>query len=703
MSQNQTNKRLISCIIALFLISLMGLIYTQIRLKQNDDKRMLTTISNQKLFLATTTDKLDKKLGLMADKLDSYATLLSAGKISMPEFESELSNEKLWLNYGIVGVGIAEVPKLRSGGRKHFHRTYWLNLTTRFESQEDSNNYALNTQENVWFNDVLKKQKPQWSRSYYDNSLREFIFSYSAPVYDLAHKNIIAVLVVDFDSQFIDSIVSQNIGQKYTSIISRDDGAYIYTDDTDKVLNQISLSKMTNKNSIEAQTYQYINKAPCDKVCSLALSDNSEKHLILYQSLKKMPWTIFADYTTRQLGSLNRESDNSLTMLNIGFWVISLLLLVILVNLYRMRKKRTFKTLWQLSALVSLILVCGIVYVWKISNHLYYRDTSKAIINQTILDSYIQQYDAASQLKRTESIVKIPTAIIIDSAEFLNSYNIQLSGHIMQRYPKNNEDAWGVKFNDGFDAKITQTGVQKTNRYDHVTWSFQVKIRENFDYSHYPFNHGSIWLAVSPVNQHKNLLFTPDFSYYNGLTDINAANGVARNLIIPGWYIRGSYFNYQDDSSRMVNNVNSYSAIDLPALTFNILIGATFGDAVITTVIPPMVIIMILFVTMLTISKKGNKSIEFKVNSILSASSGMLFTIVFTHVSLRNKITSAIMYIEYFYLMMYIVVPLIPINAFLFATKKFPWVNFASNLYAKLLFFPVISFLLFIISLWRFA
>lgn len=681
----------------------MGLIYTQIRLKQNDDKRMLTTISNQKLFLATTTDKLDKKLGLMADKLDSYATLLSAGKISMSEFESELSNEKLWLNYGIVGVGIAEVPKFRSGGRKHFHRTYWLNLTTRFESQEDSNNYALNTQENVWFNDVIKNQKPQWSRSYYDNSLREFIFSYSAPVYDLAHKNIIAVLVVDFDSQFIDSIVSQNIGQKYTSIISHDDGAYIYTDDTDKVLNQVSLSKMTNKNSIEAQTYQYINKAPCDKVCSLALSDNSEKHLILYQSLKKMPWTIFADYTTRQLGSLNRESDNSLTMLNIGFWVISLVLLVILVNLYRMRRKRTFKTLWQLSALVSLILVCGIVYVWKISNHLYYRDTSKAIINQTILDSYIQQYDAASQLKRTESIVKIPTAIIIDSAEFLNSYNIQLSGHIMQRYPKNNEDAWGVKFNDGFDAKITQTGVQKTNRYDHVTWSFQVKIRENFDYSHYPFNHGSIWLAVSPVNQHKNLLFTPDFSYYNGLTDINAANGVARNLIIPGWYIRGSYFNYQDDSSRMVNNVNSYSAIDLPALTFNILIGATFGDAVITTVIPPMVIIMILFVTMLTISKKGNKSIEFKVNSILSASSGMLFTIVFTHVSLRNKITSAIMYIEYFYLMMYIVVPLIPINAFLFATKKFPWVNFASNLYAKLLFFPVISFLLFIISLWRFA
>lgn len=695
------SNKLVWFIAILLVLNFSGLIYTQIKLKQNENQKMQKTISNQKLFLATTADRIDYKIGALADKLDDYASQLNSGSLKLEDLDLKLKNDKAWLNYGVVGLGLADVPKPRNG-HKHFHRVYWINHTTQIESQEDSLNYTSNTPENAWFNDVLKSKTKRWSKPYYDGSLQEFIFSYSVPIYDHARKNIVAVLVVDFDLQIIDRQVSQNIGQKYTSIIDKNDGTYIYTDDTDKVLNHVSL-KNINDDLLGNSAYQQIKNSPCNQVCSYNPSSVLGQGLLIYQSLQKLPWVIVARYNNQQLISLNRVSENSLTMLNIGFCVGSLLLLVILFNLHRMKRRRTLNILWQTSVLATIILASGIVYIWKVSNYLYYRDTSKAIINQTILNNYVKQYDAASRLKRAESIEQIPTAIIIDSVEFLNSYNIQLTGHIMQHYPKNDEANWGVKFNDGFDSKITQIGVQKSNRYDVITWSFQVKIRENFDYTHYPFNHGSIWIAVSPTNQNKNLLFVPDFSYYNGLTDINAANGVAKNLIIPGWYIRGSYFNYQEDTSRMVNNVNSFATVDLPALTFNILIGATLGDALITTIIPPMVIIMILFVTLLTISKRKSKFIEFKVNSILSASSGMLFTIVFTHVSLRNKITSAIMYVEYFYLMMYIVVPLIPINAFLFATKRFSWLNYGSNLYVKLLFFPAICFFLFIISLWRFS
>lgn len=153
----------------------------------------------------------------------------------------------------------------------------------------------------------------------------------------------------------------------------------------------------------------------------------------------------------------------------------------------------------------------------------------------------------------------------------------------------------------------------------------------------------------------------------------------------------------------MSNAVNTYQTIDLPALTFNVTVGATFGDALITTIIPPLIITLILFITLLTTSRRKNKFIEFKVASILSSSSGMLFTIVFTHVSLRNKLTSAIMYIEYFYLLMYIVVLLIPINVFLFSTHLHKIINFGNNILIKLLFFPIINLLVFIISLWRFS
>ena len=215
---------------------------------------------------------------------------------------------------GIVGLGIADVPKNRNGHR-HFRRTYWLNHTTQIESYEDSDNYTLNVPENAWFNDALKGKNSRWSKPYYEGSLQEFILSYSVPVYDRAQRNIIAVLVIDFDLQIIDRQVSQNIGQKYTSIIDKNDGTYIYADDTDKVLNHISLKNATD-DLLGQNTYQQIRNNPCNQVCSFSVLSGLDKELILYQSLQKLPWLIVAKYNNQQLSSLNRTTKNSLGSVN---------------------------------------------------------------------------------------------------------------------------------------------------------------------------------------------------------------------------------------------------------------------------------------------------------------------------------------------------------------------------------------------------
>ncbi len=61
---------------------------------------------------------------------------------------------------------------------------------------------------------------------------------------------------------------------------------------------------------------------------------------------------------------------------------------------------------------------------------------------------------AITTIKKTEPLTSVPTSIMVDSIEFLNSYNIQLTGHIMQRYPKSLENEKGIKFNDGFDVRV---------------------------------------------------------------------------------------------------------------------------------------------------------------------------------------------------------------------------------------------------------
>lgn len=151
------SNKLVWFIAILLVLNFSGLIYTQIKLKQNENQKMQKTISNQKLFLATTADRIDYKIGALADKLDDYASQLNSGSLKLEDLDLKLKNDKAWLNYGVVGLGLADVPKPRNG-HKHFHRVYWINHTTQIESQEDSLNYTSNTPENAWFNDVLKSK-----------------------------------------------------------------------------------------------------------------------------------------------------------------------------------------------------------------------------------------------------------------------------------------------------------------------------------------------------------------------------------------------------------------------------------------------------------------------------------------------------------------------------------------------------------------
>lgn len=686
-------------ILTIFLLNLIGTVTTYNILRNNERNRVNIARTQQTKLLAATATALDEKIKTVIATANRTSQLFINSGYSYPVISKLIKENNLWLSDGIVGVGIVEAThqKNQSFG------IYWVNRGKFIESSIYDSNYKDLLPENIWYNNIIQNHSQQWTKPYYDPSLKQFIISYSIPIYDKSHKKYSHILVVDLDMQLFDSIVSQNIGEKYTSIVDAH-GDYIYDSNIDKIITGVNLGhKDSNNNLIDQLIYNKFHNNKCITTCQTVFHLDKVPHLAVYQDLKNVPWMIFADFNYSQLQALNRTSDNQLTMINIGFTTGAVTFLIMLLHLIFLKRKNSIKILWQCSLMITLALVIGIVHAWQTSTQLYYLSTDKAITNAETLQKYLTPYNELARLKKTESITLIPTSIMVDSIEFLNSYNIQITGHIMQRYPKSLEAERGIKFNDGFDIKINQINEEKFNTYDVITWSFQIKVRENFDYTHYPFNQGNVWLAMSPISQQRNLLLVPDFVYYNSLTDINSANGIAKNLIIPGWHIRGSYFTYENDSSRMLNAVNTYQTIDLPTLAFNVIVGAAFGDALITTIIPPLIIVLILFVTLMTISRRKNKFIEFKVASILSSSSGMLFTIVFTHVSLRNKLTSAIMYIEYFYLLMYIVVLLIPINAFLFATNRYKTINFGNNIIVKLLFFPIITLLVFIISLWRFS
>lgn len=679
----------------LFLLSIIGLIYSLVQNANFYHENTLQIKTQQGDLLAITSASVDRKIGTISQQINDYAKQISQNEVRVETLGSSINHDFRVRDDNILGLGVVYLDprkKLKS------QRLYWTLQNYRLVAT--SYNKTIDD-ETRWVSKALSKPQ-RWTRPYYDASLKQYVISYITTFYDSKTNRAAGFIILDLDLKSLVNLVAQNIGERFTSIVT-DSGDYIYTSDPRKIVMRTNFSKGSDSDSqIDQQVFNYNKAKPCLSLCHNTVIKYEEVYVI-YQQLKNVPWLIMAKFNPKELESLSRATDNSNLMLKIASTTLLIICSGLALIIILMTRKNQYKFYWIATAFVSCCCVISTVYTWSVSRNLYFIDTSQAITSDHFMQGMLKKYQSEATLKNLGAITEIPTAVLVDSVEFLTAYNLQLTGTIMQSYPKESSIEPGLKFNNAFDSKITLTSDTYINNTHLLIWSFQTKIRENFDYAEFPFNHGKIWLSISPLNSNSKILFTPNFTYYNGLTDINANYGVNPNIIIPGWLIKGSFFSFTNDNSRMLDDLDSYTTVHLPALTFNMMVNSTISDAIITTITPPIVIILILFMILLTISKHKNRFIEFKISTIIGSCSGILFTVVFTHVSLRNKLTSEIMYIEYIYLLMYIIIIMIPVNGFLFAKTKLRFIHYGNNLIFKTLFLLLITSFIFIMTLLSFS
>jgi hypothetical protein len=681
------------------LLGLSGFIYTSTTLGNNQEQRTKQVKQQQQQLVQVAATMLEEKTKNYINLVENISQLLTTGA-TVAALDQVIKLNNLGGKNNVLGVGVAYLPQ--KNRRQGIFGHYWYRKSNRIIHENFDFHYLKRLHQNLWFKQVVAGGGG-WSKPYYDSLLDEHIISYVEPFYLPNSKIIAGMVVLDIDIKGLEDIIAMSIGEKFASIISSD-GYYIYDTKTQYIILNSNVNGVADvEHQLDKVVLQRVHNANCAAICSSQAQSNDGTHYLVYLKLKHIPWVLLADYSTQALEALSRVSDNRLTMLRIACVVLSLSCLIIINTLYRLRLRNLRRKLWSGSLLLSLIFIIAIIYIWNISTSLFYLDTSSAITNSLILDKYIQPYIKDTKLKNAGSFYMIPSGITINSIEFLSAYNIQITGSIMQTYPLGESINYGVKFNDAYEAVITQITAVDSSSQRTIIWNFQVKLREDFDYSHYPFNHGKINIALSALDTTKNIILIPNFTYYNGLGEINASAGVSSHIIIPGWQLKGTYFDFTEDNSRMLDAIDSYQTLQLPALSFNLIVGSTFSDALITTIIPPVVILFILFISLLMISRYRNRFLEFKVTGIMGATSGLLFIIVFTHVSLRNKLTAEIMYIEYFYVLMYIVLLFLPINALLFGTRSSKLIAYGNNIIFKLLFLPLVSSYILTLSLWSFS
>ena len=248
---------------------------------------------------------------------------------------------------------------------------------------------------------------------------------------------------------------------------------------------------------------------------------------------------------------------------------------------------------------------------------------------------------------------------------------------------------------DADNPKLTEIYRRDDSGFEVVGWDFSADLREDFYYETYPLDRQEVWVKMIHPDFHQKVFLIPDLESYT-ITNPFARPGVNADLVLPGWTVLGSYFdfrlaNYSANFGHSSFNENE----QVPELYFNALVRRNILEPFISRIIPLLVALSMLFAMLLIGSKSHERRAVFGFTAmdVLLGCSGLFFVVIFAHMSLREALSpSSIMYFEYFYFATYVAFLFVSINSILFASHlNIKAIQYEDNLIPKLVFWPVFT------------
>jgi len=363
---------------------------------------------------------------------------------------------------------------------------------------------------------------------------------------------------------------------------------------------------------------------------------------------------------------------------------------------------------WLLSASVSALLIFVLVSMWVQMNQ-YEVDPTQLVSEQATNDYLKKNWedklnDAQSG---SGSTIKIKTGIFIQSLQFFNSSDVNLTGYIWQRYTKGEHDAIKPKqgevgfilpeqVNSGSDIAPREVYRVPDGNDEVIGWYFEVTLKQPFDYSYYPFDHKTVWVRMWPQEFSRNIVLVPDYQAYKA-TGLNDIFGIEENIVLGTWERKNTYFDYKLTSYDTDFGIADYIGQEgFPELHYNFVIKRKFENAFIVYLFPLFLVSALLFAALLTVSAKEELSsrLGFSTSGFIGASSALFFVVMLAHIQLREQFAgTSIVYIEYFYILMYGLLVMATANTYLFSINAKGWckiILYDDNIIPKVAYWPVV-------------
>jgi hypothetical protein len=393
---------------------------------------------------------------------------------------------------------------------------------------------------------------------------------------------------------------------------------------------------------------------------------------------------------------------------------------------------------WRLSVIISLLAIGVIAIEWGLAINFDKNDFSELegnfvnsakeeqkatkftiLRNKAELDDAIKKAkeNKCKQFEKGHEPIRVPVGFFIQSFSFLNANDVNFSGYIWMKFPKDyleKKYAMDFVFPEEVDSNITKHELiykkdnLTENGYYLQGWHFDVIVRETYNYSKYPLDYKTSWLRIwsKDFTNDEHILLVPDFdSYVQGKLN-NLYFGLDEEIVPRGWDIKRTFYSMKEPSYdtsfgyRKAEKCRTYWE-----LYFNIGLKRKVVDALITDLVPLFFTTILLFALLMTVSVEPVKQERFGFNTsnTIAICASLLFIVVLLHIQIRHQFAgSGLIYIEYFYIITYLMILFTTLNSYAITVKKHKTMAFLfwrDNLFPKIAYWPLLLWMMAFITL----
>lgn len=364
----------------------------------------------------------------------------------------------------------------------------------------------------------------------------------------------------------------------------------------------------------------------------------------------------------------------------------------------------TSRSLWSTVVAASVILVTGISMMWWMT--LRYPDRNGEagvhIYDRGNLQKFLKTNAKAAA--DVDQVQQVRTGIFVRTMRFGTANDVMLTGSLWQGYDSNLKDFTpGITIPNAEALDVKETYHTKSGGQDVVGWDFKATLRESFESSiKYPFDRAMVRVRLAPKGLYRNLVLAPDLGSYQLLVPTSLP-GTDKSLVLPGWKLISTYFNYSPvDAGTSFGVGTSLEQAKGQELGYTMVAQRNFVDPFVSSVLPIIVVAALLFGMLIMVSKHSSKvtATGVKGGDVLRAGVTLLFPVLVAQVNLRSRLgSSTVIYIEYFYFVLYAAILGVSANALLFTLKDEGFSHHSDNIIAKVIYWPALLSAFFIVTL----